>query len=458
MVQVINTKYPVRAYAESRIGGRAENQDTCAWTDTPVGLLILVCDGMGGGPGGKTASMIAAKVITDRLKWVKDSRRVPEELAAAIDLANAAILAASGLPYPAVNGREYTPAQLLPEGIRPQLQLKGMGSTVAAILINKDHAVVAHVGDSRIYQLRGKKIVYRSTDHSHVMELVKSHVIDEEQARLSGESNIITQALGHASEPLKSEVTTLPYLKGDRFVLCSDGIWGMFPQRKLIDMVAASPNGAGAVDSVTVSVDNEGISHGGGHDNLTIAVADVSSKSKDPVKMTRLQKILMYGLAIVAAISIIINLIQWHYRPAAPAPTMTVRRDTVVKKLTEVQIQETPSSALDENKVGELADDIADLKAQLDSIAQQIKGLTKIGNLNERAKQAREIANVLDKLIPVLKDNDLPYIGVGKAAEELRKPCMGQTGSDGQVNAIDKIFTTATAEVFKTEKKHNNKP
>ena len=58
------TQYPFEAYADTRQGGRAENQDTYASVDTPFGMLILVCDGMGGGPSGKAASVLAAKAIT----------------------------------------------------------------------------------------------------------------------------------------------------------------------------------------------------------------------------------------------------------------------------------------------------------------------------------------------------------------------------------------------------------
>lgn len=452
MVQVINTLFPIKAFADSRIGGRSENQDTCAWTDTPVGLLILVCDGMGGGPGGKTASMIAAKVISDHLRDVKNNNRAAEELAAAIDLANAAILAASGSNYPVVNGKEYSLAQILPEGIKPQPQLNGMGSTVAAVLINKEHAIVAHVGDSRVYQLRGKKIVYRSTDHSHVMDLVKSHVIDEEQARLSGESNIITQALGHAYGPLKSDVTILPYIKGDRFVLCSDGIWGMYPQKKLIDMIAASSNGAGAVDSVVVSVDNEGTTNGGGHDNLTLAIADVTVNSKDPVKMTRIQKIMMYGLAIIASLSIILNLIQWNCRPSISEkePHESEQPRGGASGSQENGGQGDNNGGQGDNNGGqgdnkgnpddETASAIQKLRLRLEAIVQKIDGLKKINDASLRIEPAEKIAEDLNAIVPELKNYGIPSDPVAVAATELRK-LKGDRYNNNKNESNGQIFT-----------------
>ena len=55
---LINTSLPYVGYLDSQIGGRAENQDSCGYADTDLGLLVVVCDGMGGGPGGKTAKMV----------------------------------------------------------------------------------------------------------------------------------------------------------------------------------------------------------------------------------------------------------------------------------------------------------------------------------------------------------------------------------------------------------------
>lgn len=76
----LKTESPlVFGFAESRIGGRAENQDSFAWADTPIGFLITVCDGMGGGPGGKTASFIAVNEIIAGITG-KTRRRVPTAL------------------------------------------------------------------------------------------------------------------------------------------------------------------------------------------------------------------------------------------------------------------------------------------------------------------------------------------------------------------------------------------
>lgn len=325
-VKAIATKFgkDFVGFAASRIGGRSENQDTCAFTDTPMGLLVLVCDGMGGGPGGKTASMIAAKTICDDIAGVTTAREPEIVLRDAINHANQAI-------------QEYAARNV---------QLRGMGSTVAALLINADYAVVSHIGDSRIYQLRGHSVVYRSTDHSKVMELVKAGVITEEQARTSGESNIITQALGHGPE-MHPETVRLPYERGDRFALCSDGIWGVFPQKEITAMLTATKSPAGAVDSTVIKVDDFGIANGRHHDNLTLAVVDtnISSKLKEPMRKST--KIILCALGGLLAVSVAANILQFN----GSGTSDTVRDSIVLLKNNNKALTDSVSALRERNNV-----------------------------------------------------------------------------------------------------------
>lgn len=285
----IDSKTPFVAVAESRIGGRQENQDTCAWQDTPHGLLLLVCDGMGGGPSGKYASQLAADVIVN---YVLDSSQTADRrdiLARAIREANKALIAA----------QEADPAR------------RGMGTTVTALLINRDAAVVAHVGDSRVYQFRGAHKVFRTFDHSHVFELVKAKALTEEEARVSGESNIITRALG-PMENVEPDIEILPYEKGDRFMLCTDGIWGAMPEKELVRIAGGTRSLSGAVESLAISVDETGRSHGNTHDNLTVAMLQTPFNSKLRPRMSTKVKYTLYALAVIAAVSILINILQYH--------------------------------------------------------------------------------------------------------------------------------------------------
>ena len=280
-------------FAESRIGGRAENQDSYLSKQTERGFVVTVCDGMGGGPGGKTASTIAVNEIIAGIDEANKDEATANVIIKAIRRANMAIIEA---------GNE-TPA------------LKGMGSTATVLLLTDQSAFVAHVGDSRIYQFRGRKKVFRTFDHSMVFDLVKQKVITEEQARLSAQSNVITRALG-AKPDVEVEVQEVPYLKGDRFLLCSDGIHGSMPEEELIKLATEKGRALGPItDNIATVVDELGRREGGGHDNLTIALVETRINSKLKTTMSKQTKILMLCLAAVCAISIVCNIAQYATRP-----------------------------------------------------------------------------------------------------------------------------------------------
>lgn len=285
----INTNTKFAVIAESRIGGRQENQDTCAWQDTKHGFLLLVCDGMGGGPSGKVASQMAADAIVNAVLDSDAAADRRDVLARAIRRANDTLLAAQA----------------------SEPRLRGMGTTVTALLIDRSSAVVAHVGDSRVYQLRGSSKIFRTFDHSHVFELVKAKALTEEEARMSGESNVITRALG-PMEKAEPEIVELPYEKGDRFMLCTDGIWGAMPEKELIRIAGGTKALAGAVESLVIKVDETGRANGGHHDNLTVAILQTPFNSKLKPKMSTRVKYLLYALAALCCISLLGNFIQYR--------------------------------------------------------------------------------------------------------------------------------------------------
>ena len=278
----------ITAFAESRIGGRPENQDSYGWSDTRHGYLVTVCDGMGGGPGGKTASTIAVKEIITTVAESDTDEEPANILIKAVRRANLTII----------------------ETASHNSALKGMGSTATVLLINEHAAYVAHVGDSRIYQIRKGQKVFRTFDHSLVFEMVAQGVITEEQARLSAQSNVITRALG-IKQNVDVEVHELPYRKGDRFMLCSDGIHGIMPEKELLKMLAGRhQQPAATVDNIATFVDNTGFSEGGRHDNLTLAIVETTINSQLKQKMTMRQKIILAALSVIALASISINVVQ----------------------------------------------------------------------------------------------------------------------------------------------------
>lgn len=333
------------AFAESRIGGRPENQDNFGWRDTNMGYLVTVCDGMGGGPGGKTASDIAVNEIIAGISEANEDEAIPNIIIKAIRRANMAIIEA---------GNE-----------KPEL--KGMGSTATVLLITEYSAFIAHVGDSRVYQFRGGKKVFRTFDHSMVFEMVSQGVITEEQARLSAQSNIITRALG-VKPDVEVDIQEVAYEKGDRFMLCSDGIHGSMPEKELTKMVTNKSSKLGKItDDIATYVDNLGRTAGGGHDNLTLAIIETTTTSKLKPKMSKQTKIMMAGLIALLAVSLILNISQCSSSTKGDDTTAnkemverinklegdTARLEQENKKLKEAMSEiETQVSQISSDKIG----------------------------------------------------------------------------------------------------------
>ena len=151
--------------------------------------------------------------------------------------------------------------------------------------------------------------MFRTFDHSLVFQSVRQGIITEEQARLSSQSNIILQALG-IKEEIDVEVFELPYLAGDRFLLCTDGFWGAMQEKDIIDMIAKG-NVPEVLKKAALKIDLLGIRQGGHHDNLTAAMFDVNKESKKKAKMTTKIKILFCLLLILLIGSISLNICQY---------------------------------------------------------------------------------------------------------------------------------------------------
>lgn len=284
----ITSSFPSKGYIESKIGGRPENQDSCSYQDTSLGLLVLVCDGMGGMNGGSTASSMAVQSIITEMMSVQADEDPVTVITQAVNHANEAIINA-GMSNPA---------------------LKGMGTTLTLLLLTPRCAYTTYVGDSRIYQLRGKKKVYRTFDHSVVFQLVKQGVITEEQARLSSQSNVIMQALGVKAQ-LDFVVEQLPYEKRDRFVLCTDGYWGSMSEPDLLARICSKKHIGRIIHETTMEVDGKGAAKGGGHDNLTVAMVEVQTDSIIKEKMSKLAKLIVAGLAALLTVSLALNVVQF---------------------------------------------------------------------------------------------------------------------------------------------------
>lgn len=296
MVKITSSLFSLTGFAETRQGGRPENQDDFAFSDTPLGFLVVVCDGMGGGPGGKTASSVAKAEIVRSLMHATPQMSIQEALCQAAAAADAALKA-----YIARDQR-----------------LAGMGSTFVAILIRQSSAIIAHAGDSRCYRLHRGRMVFRTHDHSLVGELVRKRALTEEQARTSPQSNLITRGLGSVSNT-QPDVDIVPYCQGDRFVLCTDGVWGIMEQSQLLSRFREMKNLSTDVPRMADEIDRIGFGQGGHHDNHTFVVIDMEANStlKDSLSLRLLQpRMLMIASALALLLFIGVGSIAWLCSPS----------------------------------------------------------------------------------------------------------------------------------------------
>ncbi len=220
--------------------------DTSAQADVdvgPRGLLLLVCDGMGGENAGEVASALAVEVISSHLSSSKEPDAATA-LRAAVDHANELVVAAADEP-----GK------------------KGMGTTVIAVLIRDGEAYTAEVGDSRAYVLRGGALTQITKDQTYVQLLLDQGLMTPETIKGSLAKNVVLQALGKAPELIVAQ-RRLPLRGGDRILVCSDGLSSFVTEVEICD-VLRSHESVHAACSKLVAMANER----GGKDNITAVMA-----------------------------------------------------------------------------------------------------------------------------------------------------------------------------------------
>lgn len=242
---------------------RSHNEDNLR-VDPDLGLYI-VCDGMGGSNAGEVASRLAVETIQQHFREAHDNADLPlvgdydrqfsaktNRLASAIRLAN----------------------QVIRREAKDQTGQEGMGTTVVSVAFNGPVLSIAHVGDSRIYLVRGEEIKPLTADHSLVAEQVRRGMMTEEEAERSPQKNIITRALG-VDETVDVELDEIPLMQGDEILLCSDGLTRGVKPTEILDAIRREKEPQAASDRLI-----ELANAAGGLDNTTVvlvAVQDTSS-------------------------------------------------------------------------------------------------------------------------------------------------------------------------------------
>jgi len=228
------------------------NRNPDAPTDTVVtqrGLIFAVCDGMGGAAAGEVASQMAVDTILEVMgepPGPLDRDDFARRLVHAIEEAGHRIFSAAKMDR----------------------TRRGMGTTSTLAGVVDDMLFVGQVGDSRAYVLRGDTLAMVTKDQSLVNQLIEAGQLTEEEAEAFEHSNIILQALG-TTEEVTVDLTFLEMRQGDRLMMCSDGLSGLVHA----DMIREVLQEATGLDEATAKL-IQMANAGGGHDNITVIVAD----------------------------------------------------------------------------------------------------------------------------------------------------------------------------------------
>lgn len=252
---------------------RSHNEDSVA--QEPSCGLVVLADGMGGYNAGEVASGIAVSVISTEISYqlrsaspVERDEKTGEELGVSL----------LGSNIQKANASIFHAAQSQP-------QYAGMGTTVVSGLFYDNRVVVGHVGDSRMYRLRGETLEAITRDHSLLQEQIDSGMISVEDARLSMNKNLVTRAVGIDAEVIP-EVHVHDVLVGDIYLLCSDGLNDMVEDADIQSVLHAMQGNLPLAAEQLIQMANDN----GGRDNVSVILVKV--KGEFPISNGWLEKIL----------------------------------------------------------------------------------------------------------------------------------------------------------------------
>ena len=240
---------------------RDHNEDSLVVTPP----LFAVADGMGGHAAGEVASEIAVRVLSELAPEHPDG----EALGRAIEEANRAVIQAA---------REGRGRQ-------------GMGTTMTAAMLEGERLVIAQVGDSRAYLLHQGKLQQLTRDHSLMADMIEAGQLTPEEARTHPQRSVITRALGSDAH-LHPDIYEINVETGDRLLICSDGLSGMIFDDQIENTLRRVQDPQRCASQLV----NEAIANGG-HDNVTVIVADVTGYAE--VRRKKLARKTKLSIALV---------------------------------------------------------------------------------------------------------------------------------------------------------------
>jgi len=223
--------------------GRSNNEDFHGkWVESSTDAVFIVADGVGGYEGGEIASSMAVETVLQAYRESPIEWGAAKRLHRAVQRANIEI---------------YNRAVTVPE-------LRRMATTLTAAAINRGTLNVSHVGDCRLYLLRGRQVQQLTRDHTAIGERVRMGLISAKQARNHPDRSALNRCLGHELIVSVDRIS-MTLQQGDRLVLCSDGLYSVIEDHELdtltreLDAEAASRRlieegvARGTIDNLTVA-------------------------------------------------------------------------------------------------------------------------------------------------------------------------------------------------------------
>ncbi|QRJ65798.1 Stp1/IreP family PP2C-type Ser/Thr phosphatase [Azospira restricta] len=236
---------------------RSHNEDSVF--GNPHRGLVILADGMGGYNAGEVASGMATTVLSTELEnaFVARSPDTPE---------------ADGGRYAqaAIRDRVARANAAIFNAAASQPQYAGMGTTLVLALFHDNRLTAAHIGDSRLYRLRGDALAQLTRDHSLLQEQIDAGMISAEEARHSQNKNLVTRALG-VDPQVETEIHDHEVLPGDLYLLCSDGLNDMVED----DEIALTLQSLGANLELAATQLIQMANDNGGRDNVSVILVKV---------------------------------------------------------------------------------------------------------------------------------------------------------------------------------------
>jgi protein phosphatase len=252
----------VRPHNEDAVGSRVPDRPDAL---KKRGNIFAVADGVGGHAAGDVASATAVREVLAGYVSPTAPHAIEAALAGAVQTANARVHAMS---------------------MGMEARANVLQTTLSVLVLCARQSYLAHVGDSRIYRLREHTLVQLTADHSEAAELVRLKLIAPEEADTHPRRSVLTRTLG-ATPRLRPDFARAPVEDGDRFLRCTDGLWGAVRAQELADAMEMPP-ATGCDHLVTMANDR------GGGDNVSVAIIHVDDAgSPAPVPATtRLARLL----------------------------------------------------------------------------------------------------------------------------------------------------------------------